>query len=239
MLGWTVLNQLKQDPRTRHIPVQILTLDEDRQPRLARGAFSFVTKPTTTEGLEAALTRIKELRAAAPQAAADGRRQSRRTARASRELLGHDDIDIDVGRHRGGGARGARGIQLRLRRARPAPARHVAASKCSSRCATTTRCSDLPVVVFTGRELQPEEDARLHMLARSVVVKGRRIAGAAARRDGALPASRGRRPAAGKAAHARPAAPVRRSSRRPQGAHRRRRRPQYLRALAACWNAAA
>ena len=35
-----------------------------------------------------------------------------------------------------------------------------------------TALSDLPVVVFTGKELSPEEDARLHMLARSVVVKG-------------------------------------------------------------------
>jgi CheY-like chemotaxis protein len=32
--------------------------------------------------------------------------------------------------------------------------------------------SDVPVVVFTGKELSPEEDARLHTLARSVVVKG-------------------------------------------------------------------
>ena len=47
MLGWTVLSQLKQNPLTRHIPVQIVTLDEDRQHGLARGAFSFVTKPTT------------------------------------------------------------------------------------------------------------------------------------------------------------------------------------------------
>ena len=31
MLGWTVLSQLKQNPLTRHIPVQIITLDEDRQ----------------------------------------------------------------------------------------------------------------------------------------------------------------------------------------------------------------
>ena len=31
---------------------------------------------------------------------------------------------------------------------------------------------DLPIVVFTGKELSPEEDARLHVLARSVVVKG-------------------------------------------------------------------
>jgi CheY-like chemotaxis protein len=32
--------------------------------------------------------------------------------------------------------------------------------------------SNVPVVVFTGRELSPEEDAQLHTMARSVVVKG-------------------------------------------------------------------
>ena len=52
MLGWTVLNHLKQDPATRHIPVQMLTLDEDRHHGLARGAFAFVTKPTNPEELE-------------------------------------------------------------------------------------------------------------------------------------------------------------------------------------------
>src|SRR6202022_4514781 len=31
--------------------------------------------------------------------------------------------------------------------------------------------NELPVVVFTGKDLSPEEDARLHMLARSVIVK--------------------------------------------------------------------
>src|SRR5206468_6870484 len=36
----------------------------------------------------------------------------------------------------------------------------------------TSTIGDLPVVVFTGKELSPEEDARLHSLARSVVVKG-------------------------------------------------------------------
>src|SRR6202012_4601036 len=35
----------------------------------------------------------------------------------------------------------------------------------------TPALSDLPVVVFTGKELTPEEDAKLHTLARSVVVK--------------------------------------------------------------------
>src|SRR5262249_57752664 len=35
-----------------------------------------------------------------------------------------------------------------------------------------TALADLPVVVFTGRDLSPEEDARLHTMARSIVVKG-------------------------------------------------------------------
>ena len=32
--------------------------------------------------------------------------------------------------------------------------------------------ADIPVVVFTGKELSPEEDAQLHSMARSIVVKG-------------------------------------------------------------------
>src|SRR4029434_1728610 len=59
MLGWTVLSQLKQDPETRHIPVQIVSLDEDRQHGLALGEVLCITKPATTERLEAALARIQ------------------------------------------------------------------------------------------------------------------------------------------------------------------------------------
>src|SRR5207244_5648385 len=54
MLGWTVLNQLKLDPALRHIPVQIVTLEEERQHGLSHGAFNYLLKGPTTEGLEAA-----------------------------------------------------------------------------------------------------------------------------------------------------------------------------------------
>ena len=93
MLGWSVLSQLKQDPSTRHIPVQIVTQDEDRQLGLTRGAFSFMTKPTTTEGLELALSRITQY--------AKPRRKclllvedDERERLSITELLGHDDVDI-------------------------------------------------------------------------------------------------------------------------------------------------
>src|SRR5262249_21822997 len=93
MPGWTVLSQLKQDPATRHIPVQIVTQDEDRLHGLARGAFAVITKPTTAEGLDSALSQIKDYAA---------RRQKRLLVVADNaterlgiiELLGHDDIKI-------------------------------------------------------------------------------------------------------------------------------------------------
>ena len=93
MLGWTVLNQLKQDPDTRHIPVQIITLDENRQHGLARGAFSFMSKPVNAHDLHAALTRIKDY--ASPRRkrlllVEDNLVEQRSVA----ELIGHDDIDI-------------------------------------------------------------------------------------------------------------------------------------------------
>ncbi len=78
MLGWNVLSQLKQNPLTRHIPVQIVTLDEDRQHGLARGAFSFVTKPTTPRRHRRGAVPNQGVRAAAPQAPAGRRGQSGR-----------------------------------------------------------------------------------------------------------------------------------------------------------------
>ena len=125
MLGWTVLSQLKQNPLTRHIPVQIVTLDEDRQHGLARGAFSFITKPTTTEGCRG---RAGADHATTRSRAASGCWWSRTTppssfgiTRAARPRRHRDRHRGDRGRRAGGDA--PRG--LRLRGARPASAGHV------------------------------------------------------------------------------------------------------------------
>ena len=72
MLGWTVLSQLKLNPLTRHIPVQIISLDEDRQHGLARGAYSFVTKPATSRGNWSHPQPDQGICQTAPQTAAGG-----------------------------------------------------------------------------------------------------------------------------------------------------------------------
>jgi CheY-like chemotaxis protein len=170
MLGWTVLSQLKQDPSTRHIPVQIVTLDEDRQHGLARGAFAFVTKPTTAEGLESALMRIKEY-ATSPRKRLLVVEDNAAERLGITELLGYDDIEI-VTVSKGEEALDALRaeafdcvvLDLRLP--------DMSGFEVLVRIRDDEALRDVPVVVFTGKQLSPEEDAQLHTLARSVVVKG-------------------------------------------------------------------
>jgi HAMP domain-containing protein/CheY-like chemotaxis protein/signal transduction histidine kinase len=170
MLGWTVLSQLKHNPLTRHIPVQIITLDEDRQHALARGAFSFVNKPTTTEGVSAALSQIKEY--ARPRRKRLLIVEDNAAEQMSiKELLGHEDIEI-VTTDTGAGA---------LSTLRDSPCDCVVLDlrlpdmsgfEVLDQIRKDDDLSNVPVVVFTGRELSAEEDAELHTMARSIVVKG-------------------------------------------------------------------
>jgi CheY-like chemotaxis protein/signal transduction histidine kinase len=170
MLGWTVLNHLKQDPTTRHIPVQMLTLDEDRQHGLTHGAFAFLTKPTSPDALRSALDRIKEY--SAPRRKRLLIVEDNAAEQLSiQELLGHDDIDVTVAA-KGGDALKAVGegqfdcvvLDLRLP--------DMSGFEVLEKLRDNPAICDVPVVVFTGKELTPEEDAQLHTLARSVVVKG-------------------------------------------------------------------
>jgi CheY-like chemotaxis protein/signal transduction histidine kinase/HAMP domain-containing protein len=170
MLGWTVLSQLKQDPAMRHIPVQMVTLDEDRQHGLARGAYAFVTKPATAEGLQSALARIKDY------ATTQRKRLLVVEDNASErlgitELLGYDDIEIVVA------STGAEALDTLHEQAIDCVVLDLRLPDMSGfevleRIRDDEVVRDVPVVVFTGKQLSPEEDTQLHTLARSVVVKG-------------------------------------------------------------------
>jgi HAMP domain-containing protein/CheY-like chemotaxis protein/signal transduction histidine kinase len=169
MLGWTVLNHLKQDPATRHIPVQMLTLNEDWHHGLSHGAFAFVTKPTTNEALTAAIFRIREY--SAPRRKRLLVVEDEPAQQLSiRALLEHDDIDVRVVSTGFGALAAVREepfdcvvLDLRLP--------DMTGFELLERLGQLSAGTQLPVVVFTGKDLSPEEDARLHMLARSVIVK--------------------------------------------------------------------
>jgi CheY-like chemotaxis protein len=170
MLGWTVLSQLKQDPATRHIPVQIVTLDEDRHHGLARGAFAHVQKPTTPDELEDVFARIKDY--AAPRRKRLLLVEDDEAERLGvSELLQSADIEITAA------ATGA--AALAELRDRPPDCvvldlklPDMSGFDVLEMIRDDAALRDLPVVVFTGRELSADEDAQLRSMAHSVVVKG-------------------------------------------------------------------
>jgi CheY-like chemotaxis protein/HAMP domain-containing protein len=169
MLGWTVLNQLKLDPTLRHIPVQIVTLEEERQHGLAHGAFSYLIKAPTTEGLETALDRIKDF---------TGPRMKRLLVvednaierQSIIELLGYEDIEMEAV------ATGGEALQAMLDKRFDCVVLDLRLPDMSGfelleKVHAQPGLTDVPVVVFTGKDLSADEQTRLKAMAKSIVLK--------------------------------------------------------------------
>jgi CheY-like chemotaxis protein len=170
MLGWTVLSHLKQDPSTRHIPVQIITMEEERQHGLERGAFAYLNKPVTTEGLEAALTRIQQF--TKPRTKQLLVVDDDETERGSIiELLAHQDVEITsaaTGEEAWGliNDRSFDCVVLDLRLP------DISGFDLLARIESESSLREIPVVVFTGKELSEDEETRLRKIAKSIIIKG-------------------------------------------------------------------
>jgi len=170
MLGWTVLNQLKRNPETRHIPVQILTIEDERQYGLERGAFQFITKTVTTDALEAAFDRLKSFTASRVRRLLvvedDPAEQLSVT-----ELLGHSDVEITTAATGAAALAALRAggfdcvvLDLRLP--------DMSGFELLAQVQEDPELRRTPIVVFTGRELNDHEETELRKVAKSIVLKG-------------------------------------------------------------------
>jgi len=170
MLGWAVLSRLKHDVATRHIPVQVLTIDEERHSSLERGAFDFLTKPASAESIGDALERIRKYTLARTKRLLvvedDARERS-----SIVELLKEADLEI-VAAGSGEDALAKLAseefdcvvLDLRLP--------DMSGFELLERLQEDERMRAVPVIIFTGRELSSDEDQRLRRAAKSVIVKG-------------------------------------------------------------------
>ena len=169
MDGWTVLDRLKHDPTTRHIPVHIITVEEERQRGLQQGAIAFLQKPTTREALDAALTmlkgfadrRVKNLLVVEDDA----------TQRASIvELVGNGDVHTTAV---GSGAEALTALQAQtfdcmvLDLGLPDMTGFALIEKIQKELGL----SGLPIIVYTGKDLTPHEETELRRVSESIIVK--------------------------------------------------------------------
>ncbi len=95
MDGWMVLERLKRNPDTRHIPVEIISVEDNRPRGLRYGAFEYLVKPVTVESLRKALADVNKFaeRKVKDLLVADGDEQHRNNVL---DLIGSGDVRIKV-----------------------------------------------------------------------------------------------------------------------------------------------
>ena len=167
--GWTVLDRLKHDAETSHIPVHIITVEEQRQRALQQGAFTHLQKPVTHENLGRTFEdirsfserRVRELlvvedddvqRMSVVELIGNGdvNTTAVATAQEALEILKEQRFDCMV-------------LDLRLP--------DMSGFELIEKLQIDLGRYDLPIIVYTGKELTRKEVLHLKKVADAVIVK--------------------------------------------------------------------
>jgi CheY-like chemotaxis protein/signal transduction histidine kinase len=168
--GWDVLDTIKDDPDMRHIPIHIMSIDDGDLSAYQRGAMGFLTKPVSQKALEGAFSKIEafissKIRSLLLVEDDTALRQS------VRKLLEGSDVTITEA------ATGHAALQALA--AQPFDCMildltlpDISGFDLLNRLDSDESLPKCPVIVYTGKELSPEENQELLKYADSVIVKG-------------------------------------------------------------------
>ena len=170
--GLAVLQQLKDHPQTRHIPVHIVAAEDVSEVALHMGAVGFEIKPTTRDALMNVFNKLEEKGAKKVKrvlVVEDDARQRDSIV----HLIGDEDIEI-AAVERGEQALAllkttvfdCMVIDLKLP--------DMDGSELLERMTREDICSFPPVIVYTGRNLTRQEETELNKYSRSIIIKGAR-----------------------------------------------------------------
>ena len=168
--GWTVLDRLKRHPATRHIPVHIISVEDKRQQGISLGAVAYLEKPVSKETLDGAFSHITGFIS----------RQVRRllvvednqeSSLSIRELVGDGDVQVTVAAT-GEAALAALSAESFDCMVLDLGLPDMSGFDLLERVKRDPATRDLPVVVYTGRELTRKEETRLKNQAESIILKG-------------------------------------------------------------------
>src|SRR5262249_7171989 len=167
--GWTVLDRLKHDPKTSHIPVHVITADDrEIQPRRL-GALTYLRKPVTREHLAKSFYRAAEFA---------GRRtrlllvvEGDDAQRASVvELIGEGAVwttAVATGEEALASLRGEQFDCMALNPKLP----DMSGAELIEAMRREPTLLDLPIIVYDGKDLSGEEEARFRAAAEAMIVK--------------------------------------------------------------------
>jgi CheY-like chemotaxis protein/signal transduction histidine kinase len=170
--GLTVLERLKENPITRHIPVHIVSVEDRKEAALQMGAIGYATKPTTRDDLKEVFGRFEAKLAQKVKRILLVEDDARQRESVSRLI---EDVDIEITAVEFGQQAlellrstvfDCMIIDLKL----PDMDGH----ELLERMAREDICSFPPVIVYTGRNLTRDEEGALMKYSRSIIIKGAR-----------------------------------------------------------------
>jgi CheY-like chemotaxis protein/signal transduction histidine kinase len=170
--GLGVLDQLKRDPQTRHIPVHVISVADYARQALERGAIGYAVKPVLRADLVEALRQMeaKSLsRLRSVLVVEDNAAQ----LESVRQLLGAEDVRI-VGVDSAGAALAA--LQSRTFDCMVLDLNlpDMSGYALLQRMAEREEVAFPPVIVYTGRALSRDEEQALRRFSRSIIIKDAR-----------------------------------------------------------------
>ena len=168
--GLTVLEWLKNDPLTRHIPIHIVSATDHVDKALHLGAIGYTLKPTARSTMEAAIRRL----------------EARLQQRLKRVLVIEDDAPM---RESIRALLQSENTEIVAVATLAEALEHLAKSRFDcvvtdlalpdgtgydllERLAANTAHVALPVIVYTGRMLSDDEEHRLRRYSKSIIIKG-------------------------------------------------------------------
>ncbi|CAN5121414.1 response regulator [soil metagenome] len=170
--GLTVLERLKNDASTRHLPVHVISALDNREPALQMGAIGYLQKPTSSDSLRDMFKRIETKLAQKIQHVLIVEHDKvQRDAMA--RLIGDDEVRITAVALASEALEALSNtifdcmvIDLTL----PDMAGH----ELLRAMADSELASFPPVIVYTGRMLSSTEEEQLRRYSRSIIIKGAR-----------------------------------------------------------------
>jgi len=169
MDGWTVLDRLKHDPKTRHIPVNVISAASQKQRGYRLGAIGYLEKPVTKEAINEAMGAIKDfIERPAKNLLIVEDDEVQRTSII--ELIGNGDVESTAV------ATGEEALEILKERHFDCMVIDLGLPDMTGyelikRIQEDLGLINLPIVVYTGKDLSSTEELELRKITEAVIVK--------------------------------------------------------------------